>query len=147
MRSTVKPVPDGYHTVTPYLTVRDAGRLLEFLEQAFGATVVQRTVAPDGTIGHSEVQIGDSRIMASSANDAWAPRPGAIYLYLENVDRFYQQALAAGARSLMEPTDTFYGDRNAGVEDPTGNHWWIATHIEDVSQEEMARRAAEVRAK
>jgi PhnB protein len=141
MSMGVKPIPEGYHTVIPYLTVAGVDRLLEFLKRAFDAEEVHRMARPDGTIGHAQVRIGDSHVMMGGATDRWKARPGAIYLYVEDTDATYLRALEAGATSLMEPADQFYGDRNAGVEDPVGNYWWIATHKEDVSLEEMERRA------
>ena len=136
----VKAIPEGYHSVTPYLTVQGAATLLDFLKQAFAATELHRMTRPDGTVGHAEVRIGDSVVMLAEARDEWQPMPGALYLYVHDTDAAYQRALQAGATSLMEPADQFYGDRNAGVKDPVGNHWWIATHKEDVSPEELAKR-------
>ncbi|SRR5712691_9964760 len=138
----VKPIPEGYHTVTPYLTVQGATTLIDFLTQAFDAKELERMTRPDGAIGHAQVRIGDSVVMISESRGEWKPMPGAIYLYVNDTDAAYTRALRAGATSLMEPADQFYGDRNAGVKDPVGNLWWIATHKEDVSQDEMARRAA-----
>ena len=126
--------------MTPYLTVQGAATLLDFLKQAFAATELHRMTQPDGTVGHAEVRIGDSVVMLAEARDEWQPMPGALYLYVHDTDAAYQRALQAGATSLMEPADQFYGDRNAGVKDPVGNHWWIATHKEDVSPEELAKR-------
>jgi PhnB protein len=137
---TVKPIPDGYHTVTPYLVVQGAEALVEFLKQAFEAMEIRRTVHPEGSIMNAEVRIGDSVVMVSEARDEFKPMPSSIYLYVENMDATYKRALQAGGTSMMEPQDEFYGDRNAGVKDPTGNHWWIATHQEDVSSEEMEKR-------
>jgi PhnB protein len=138
----VRPIPEGYHSVTPYLTVQGAARLLEFLERAFDAQVIHRMAKSDGSIGHAEVQIGDSRVMMGEAGGECHAMPGSLYLYVADTDATYQRALAAGATSRMEPTNQFYGDRNAGIEDPVGNLWWIATHVEDVSPEEIQRRAA-----
>ena len=136
----VKSIPEGYHSVTPYLTVQGAATLLDFLKQAFAATELHRMTRPDGTIGHAEVRLGDSVVMLAEARGEQQPRPGALYLYVNDTDAAYQRALQAGATSLMEPADQFYGDRNAGVKDPVGNHWWIATHKEDVPPEELAKR-------
>lgn len=136
----VKPIPDGYHTVTPYLTVEGVAKLIDFVKHAFGATEVERMARPDGTIGHAEVRIGDSIIMMGEATAQWKPMPGTIYLYVDDTDTTYKRALQAGATSLMAPADQFYGDRNAGVKDASGNVWWIATHKEDVSREELAKR-------
>lgn len=138
----VKPIPEGYHTVTPYLVVPGAGRLIEFLKEAFKAEEVERMSQPDGTVMHAEVRIGDSIIMMGESSDKFPAMPAAIYLYVPDIDAVYKRALAAGAASTMEPANQFYGDRNAGVKDPSGNLWWIATHVEDVPREEMAKRAA-----
>jgi PhnB protein len=136
----VQPIPDGFHTVTPYLLVSDAARLIEFLKQAFGAEVVRQSTRPDGGILHAQVRVGDSPVMMGEVSGPWQPMPGSLYLYVPDTDAVYRRALRAGASSVMEPADQFYGDRNAGVKDPVGNIWWIATHIEDVSDEELARR-------
>jgi PhnB protein len=135
-------IPEGYHTVTPYLTVDDAGKLIEFVKAAFGATVLHAMTNDEGNIRHAEAQIGDSRVMIAQAFGEWKPRPSTLYLYVDDTDETYRRALAAGAKSLMEPANQFYGDRNGGVEDAFGNWWWIATRIEDVSEEELQRRAA-----
>jgi uncharacterized glyoxalase superfamily protein PhnB len=136
----VKPIRDGYHTVTPYLTVEGAAQLIDFLKQAFEAQETRRTAFPDGTIMNAEVRIGDSVVMVSEARGEWNPMPSAIYLYVHDTDATYKLALQAGATSLMEPEDQFFGDRNAGVKDVCGNYWWIATHQEDISSEELAGR-------
>ena len=138
---TVKPIPDGYHTITPYLTVQGVPRLLEFLKRAFDATATECMEGPDGGIMHAQARIGDSIVMMGEAQGEWKPMPGSLYMYVEDTDAVYQRALEAGGTSIMEPMDQFYGDRNAGVKDPVGNMWWIATHVEDVSPEELAKRA------
>lgn len=138
----VKPIPDGYHSVTPYLSVKDAAGLIDFAQTAFDAAVLFRTDRPDGTVGHAELQIGDSRVMVSEACEQWPSMPAALYLYVNDTDATYRRALDAGATTVMEPADQFYGDRNAGVKDAFGNCWWIATHVEDVSSEEISKRAA-----
>ena len=138
----VKPVPDGYHTVTPYLTVRSAPKVIEFLKQAFGAELFHEPVKrPDGTIMHAQVQIGDSRIMIAEENEMAKATPSSLYLYVPNVDSVFQQAVKAGGSTIMEPMDMFYGDRSGGVKDPSGNSWYIATHKEDVTPQELAKRA------
>ena len=134
-------IPAGYHSVTPYLVVENAKQLIEFLEHAFGAEVTELMARADGSIGHAEVRIGDSVIMLSDARDQWKPLQSAVYLYVPDTDVVYRRALEAGATSVMEPADQFYGDRNAGVQDSAGNFWWIGTHQEDVSREELERRA------
>jgi len=137
----VKPIPEGYHTITPYLTVQGADQLIDFMKQVFAATEIERMTNPDGTVKHAEVRIGDSVLMISESRGEWKPMPAALYLYVSDVDAVYQRALAAGATSLMAPTNTFYGNRESGVTDQFGNYWWIATHIEEVSPEEIAKRA------
>jgi PhnB protein len=136
----VKPIPEGYHTITPYLLVKDVRPLIEFLKKAFDAKEVHASALPDGTITHADVLIGDSHLMMGSARGEWQPLPGMVYLYVPDTDAVYKQALAAGATTIMAPADQFYGDRNAGVKDPFGNLWWIATHVEDVPPDELARR-------
>lgn len=138
----VKPVPDGYHTVTPYLVVKDARQVMEFVKAAFDATERICMATPDGKIMHAEVKIGDSIVMLAEAGGAHPPMPGMLHLYVPNVDALYQQAVRAGGKPIREPADQFYGDRSGGVVDASGNQWWISTHKEDVSEEEMARRAA-----
>ncbi|HMC58673.1 MAG TPA: VOC family protein [Candidatus Solibacter sp.] len=140
MKNNVKAIPEGYHTVTPYLIVDGAARLIEFVKQAFDAKEMLRMSGPDGRIGHTEIRIGDSMLMLSDSRDPWKPMPAMLYLYVEDVDATYQRALQAGATSVSEPKDQFYGDRSAGVQDSCGNQWWIGTHIEDVSEEELLRR-------
>ena len=146
MTSNVKPIPDGYHTVTPYLIVEGVAGLIDFLKQAFDAVETERMPGPDGKVGHGEVRIGDSVVMMGEASGDWKPMPGSIYLYVNDTDATYKRALDAGATSVMEPADQFYGDRNAGVKDASGNMWWIATRKENVSPEELRKRA-EARAK
>jgi PhnB protein len=136
----VKPIPEGYHTAVPYLIVKDAGRLLQFVKDAFDAKVVEDHRMPDGTVMHADVLIGDSHVMMGQANDKWPAIPGSVLLYVPDVDATYQAALRAGAKSVQDVADQFYGDRSGGVEDPSGSRWWISTHIEDVSREELERR-------
>ena len=138
----VKAIPEGYRSVTPYLVVRGVPTLLDFLNHAFDAAEIFRMPRPDGTIMHAEVRIGDSIVMMGEAMEQFPPIPSSIYLYVNDADATYKRALQAGATSTMEPADQFWGDRQAGVEDPVGNRWWIATHQEDVSPEELGRRAA-----
>ena|SRR5687767_5772451 len=139
----VKPIPDGYHTITPYLTVSDLPRLVQFTVDAFGGKPSEAMTDAEGKPLHAEVRIGDSAIMIGQETEKWKARPSALYVYVEDADATYKRALAAGATSLMEPAAQFYGDINAGVEDPLGNWWWIATHVEDVSAEEVLRRGRE----
>lgn len=145
-----KPVPDGYHTATPYLIVKEAAKALEFYKRAFGAAETMRMAGPKGKIMHAEIKIGDSPIMLAEE----CPEMGAIspqslgsssislLLYVENVDALTSQAIAAGAKVLRPVQNQFYGDRSGTVEDPFGHHWTIATHIEDLTFEEIQRRAA-----
>ena len=141
MANNVRPVPEGYHTVTPYLVVTGVAKLMDFLKQAFGAVEIERHSRPDGTIQHAQMKIGDSMLMMGDAQEPWKPAPATFYMYLEEVDATYQRAMEAGGVSLGEPKDQFYGDRIGAVQDPSGNQWWLATHTEDVTPEEIARRA------
>lgn len=136
----VRAIPEGFHSVTPYLVVHDVPKLIDFVRQAFGAAEVHRTATPDGKVMHAEVQIGDSRVMMGEARDM-PPIPAMLYLYVEDVDAVYDRAIRAGGISVTPPTDMFYGDRSGGVKDAHGNQWWIGTHKEDVPADELARRA------
>ena len=138
----VKPVPEGYHTATPYLVVKGADKTIEFLKKAFGAEpAFEPMTRPDGKIMHADLKIGDSHIMLSEATDQHPAMQSMVHLYVPNVDAVYQRAVAAGGKSFQEPKDQFYGDRGAGVKDPSGCVWYIATHIEDVSTAELKKRA------
>jgi len=141
MATSVKSIPTGYHSVTPYLINENASRLIEFLKLVFDAEETNRLSGPDGRVMHAELRIGNSMIMVSDASDERKPMPASIAVYVEDVDATYKRALGAGAVSLGEPTDQFYGDRSAGVKDLAGNHWRIATHLEDVPPEELRLRA------
>ena len=136
-------IPDGYHAVTPYMVVPDVDQLVDFVKAAFGAEEKERVPNQDGKTGHAEVTIGDSCVMMGRAQDDFPALPGMLYVYVPDTDATYAQALKAGATSVQEPQDMFYGDRNALVTDPTGNTWCIATHQETLSPEELAKRAAE----
>lgn len=139
----VKPIPDGYHSITPYLVVPDAPKTIAFLKQAFGATTLFEPMKrPDGSIGHAELKIGDSPLMLSETSEQCPATQAMIHLYVPDVDATYKKALAAGATSVMEVADQFYGDRSGGVKDPAGNSWYVATHKEDVAPQELAKRAA-----
>lgn len=142
MKPNVKSIPDGFQTVNAYLQVDSVAKEIAFLEQAFGGKVLHRSVLPDGRSIHAEVKVGNSIVMMGQGNETWKPRPCAVYVYVDDVDATYRCAVAAGGKSIGEPKDQFYGDRSGGVEDPCGNSWWIATHIEDVSHEESDRRFA-----
>jgi PhnB protein len=143
----VKPIPEGYHTVTPYITVDNPGAVIDFLKKAFDAQETFAMRDEKGNVGHAEVRVGSSIVMLGGSHDQWKSRPGNFYLYVEDCDATYKKALAAGGTSLGEPTNQFYGDRHGGVTDSQGNNWWIATHVEDVSAEELERRAQEFKAK
>jgi PhnB protein len=141
-------IPEGYHSVTPYLCVDDAVRAIEFYKEAFGATEIMRMEAPGGKIGHAEVRVGDSVIMLADEFPELSFRsPQTVggtsahfMIYVEDVDARVEQAVAAGAKLTRPVKDQFYGDRTGGVEDPFGHHWYIATHVEDLSPEEVKRR-------
>jgi PhnB protein len=146
----VKPIPTGYHTIIPYLSIQGAADAIEFYKKAFGATEFMRMAQPDGRIGHAELQLGDSRVMLADEfpeMDFRSPRsmggsPVHIHLYVENVDTVVSRAVAAGAKVVRPVQDQFYGDRSGTVADPYGHVWHVATHTEDVSPEEMRKRAA-----
>ncbi len=150
MTSRVKPIPEGYHTATPYLIVGDAARAIEFYKKAFGAMELMRMANPSGKIGHAEIKIGDSPIMLADevpgmgyrSPESLGGSPVSILLYVEDVDAVFNQAVAAGAKVQKPVADQFYGDRTGGVTDPFGHVWYVATHKEDVSPEEMRKRAA-----
>lgn len=144
---SVKAIPDGYHSVQPYLSIAGAEKAIEFYTKAFGAKVRLSMKDKTGRVGHAEIEIGDSCIMLADENPAiasYSPKhyggsPVTIMLYVKDCDASYKQALAAGATSVREPADQFYGDRMAGVEDPFGYTWWVGTHIKDVSKEELEK--------
>ena len=141
MANAIRKRPEGFHTVNPYLVVTGAAEVIEFLKKGFEAKEVGgKFKAPDGKIMHAAVQIGDSMV---EIGDSPEPMPMNLHLYVDDVDDTYRRALAAGAESVREPTTTFYGDRSAGVKDPGGNRWWLACHVEDVSNEEIMRRATQ----
>jgi uncharacterized glyoxalase superfamily protein PhnB len=145
MAATVKPIPDGFHTITPYLIVDGAEKIIEFMHKAFGAKHDHEpTKRPDGSIMHATLKIGDSMLMILDASEHAKATQVMLYLYVPDVDAAYQKALEAGATSLMEPADQFYGDRSGGVKDPAGNRWFLGTHIEDVAPAELKKRAAEM---
>src|SRR5262245_64352238 len=139
----VKPIPEGYHTVVPYIVAADAEALLKFLKAGLKATEHYLMRDPHGRVWHGDVMIGDSHVMLSQATEQHPAMPATLYLYVPDTDAAYRTALAAGATSVMEPATQFYGDRNAGVKDSNGNMWYFGTHVEDVSPEEMQRRQAE----
>src|SRR5262245_30835906 len=145
----VKPIPDGYHTVTPYLVVEDAAAAIDYYTKVFAATERERMDTPDGKVGHAELEIGDSLVMLSDASPQFSTRAptevgattASIFLYVEDVDAVVKGAVDAGATVLMEVADQFWGDRFGTVQDPFGHQWSVATHIEDVPPEEIEERA------
>jgi PhnB protein len=141
----VKYIPEGYHTVTPFVLAKDALALIDFIVRALNGVEVSKHLSPDGKLMHGEVRIGDSLIMLGEASEKFPAVPGMFYLYVPDVDSVYKQAVNAGGQSLREPTNEFYGDRSCGVADAFGNQWWMATHIEDVSPEEMQKREQEMK--
>ena len=146
----VKSIPDGYHSVTPYLIVRGGVRALEFYKQAFGAEERFRMDGPDQTIGHAEIQIGNSMIMLADENPTWnakAPEAGVappvqLMIYVDDVDDTFARALAAGGKETRPIKDQFYGDRSGTLTDPFGHVWTVATHVEDLTPEEIQKRMA-----
>ncbi len=147
MANKVSAIPAGYHTVTPYLVVKDGGAALEYYKQAFGATGAVRMDAPDGRIMHAEFKIGDSMVMLSEemgpnrSPQSLGGSPVSIFLYVEDVDSVFNQAVKAGGKADMSPQDMFWGDRFGKLTDPFGHQWALATHIEDVAPEEMEKRS------
>lgn len=137
----VKPIPEGFHTVTPYLVSKGASKVIDFAKNAFDAKEVHRSMRPDGLIMHAQIKIGDSMIMIADGAPEHPASPVSLYLYVKDVDALYKSAIKAGGVSVMEPMNMFYGDRNGGVKDPAGNQWWIGTHIEDVPEAELKKRA------
>jgi uncharacterized glyoxalase superfamily protein PhnB len=141
MPKKVKPIPTGYHAVTPALNQADAAKMIDFCKKAFGAKVRMNMQGPNGKIMHAEIEIGDSVVMVNDAMQEPA-QPAGLFLYVENVDKTIAKAVKAGATMLMPAQDMFWGDRFGRVEDPQGNRWGIATHKEDVTPKEMKKRAA-----
>jgi PhnB protein len=147
----VQPVPEGYHTVTPYLAVEDASSAIEFYQRAFGAKERGRMGGPGDMVMHAELEIGDSLVMLSDPFPQASTKPPkelggtsvSIFLYVDDIDSVYKQAVDAGATSVAEPDDMFWGDRFGAVQDPFGHTWTIATHVEDVPPEEMEKRSQE----
>jgi PhnB protein len=149
---TTKPIPDGYSTVTPYLSISSAKDAIEFYKLAFGATEVLRLNTPTGEIAHAEIQIGNSRIMLSEpCEDSPMPSPDtlggstfAVHLYVDDVDAMFEQAIDAGALDIRSVEDQFYGDRMGTLKDPFGHIWFVSTHLEDLTQEEIQERSEAV---
>jgi PhnB protein len=146
-----KAVPDGCHTVTASLTVKDGAAAIDFYQRAFGAREIMRVNSPDGKIMHAEIQVGDSRVMLADEHPGMgcaAPvsvgqATGSLYLYVPDVDAAFKRAVAAGAKVVMPVTDMFWGDRFGAVDDPSGHRWGLATHVEDPTPEQMAHRQRE----
>lgn len=148
---SVKPIPEGYHSITPYLGIDKAAEAIEFYKKAFGATEIMRLDMPDGKIGHAELRIGDSAIMlASPCGEMAFGSPGkehtsvALHLYVNDVDAQYKQAVAAGGVVISEPKDQFYGDRSGTLKDPFGHVWFLASRKEDLTVEQVRQRAEEM---
>jgi len=149
-----KPIPEGYHSVTPYLAVDDAAAAIEYYTSAFGAKETVRMDGPDGKIGHAELEVGDSHIMLSDPFPQGSTKPpkelggtsASVFMYVEDVDAVVKKAVDAGATITMEVADQFWGDRFGTITDPFGHVWSIATHVEDVPPEQMAERAKEAMA-
>jgi PhnB protein len=146
--SPVQAIPAGHHTVTPYLAIKNGAKALEFYKKAFGATESFKLTMPDGRLGHAEIRLGDSVIMLSDEFPEYGGRspetlggsPVSIHLYVDDVDAFFEKALAAGAKARKPVMDQFYGDRSGQLEDPFGHLWWVATHKEDIAPAEMQKR-------
>ena len=152
MTSKMKGTPEGFHTATPYLIIKDAASAMDFYKKAFGAVELERIADPDGKVRHGEIKIGDSPFMIGDESPEFpewlSPQsrggtPVHIYLYVEDCDALFNQAIAAGAKELLPMKDQFYGDRSGGLTDPYGHVWYVATRVENVSEEEIVRRASE----
>ncbi len=138
--------PEGYHAVTPILSVKGAAQLIDFMKKAFGATEVYRFHSPDGNVMHAEMKIDDSVVMLGEAMKESPPMPAGLYIYVNDVDATHRKAMEAGGETMAAPEDMFWGDRVATVKDFAGNRWWIATHVEDVSSEDLEKRAQQAMA-
>ena len=149
MTASVKPVPEGFHTATPTLVVRNAAEAIDFYKEVFGAEEIMRMPSPDGKISHAELKIGDSIIflsdefpnMGGKSPETLGGFTGGIYLYVPDVDDVFQRAFDAGGKAAMPVTDMFWGDRHGNFTDPYGHSWGVSTHVEDVPEEEMGKRA------
>ena len=141
----VNPVPEGFHTITPYLAVHNVKQTIGFLKQAFGAEEIQVHEMPGGQIMNAEIKIGTSMVMLGETakdQEAW---PAMLYMYVVDADSVFRKAAQAGGKVVLEPVDHFYGDRSGAIEDPSGNQWWIATRKENVSPEELGKRASTIK--
>lgn len=149
----VRPIPEGYHTVTPYMTIKNAAKALDFYKRAFNAKELFRMDGPGGKIMHAEIQIGDSKIMLSDempdmnakSPESYGGSPMSIMLYVDDVDSLFKQALNAGGKEVMALENQFYGDRSGTLKDPFGHIWTLATHVEDVPEEELKKRVEKFR--
>jgi PhnB protein len=137
-------VPNSRSSVTPCLSTPEAARLVDFLKHAFGGSEQSRVLRPDGTVLYAEVRLGDSVVLITDPKDHWKPRPSILNLHVPDVDATFERAVAAGGKPISRPTNMFYGDRQAVVSDISNNHWWIRTHIEDLSSAEIQARAATI---
>jgi len=146
----VNPIPEGYHSVTPYLSIKGAAKAIDYYKEVFGATELFRMAGPDGKIGHAEIKIGNSRIMLADefpemefvSPQTLGGTPVGLMIYIDDVDTIYNQAISAGATEVKPLQDQFYGDRSGTLKDPFGHVWTVATHVEDVSPDELQKRAA-----
>ena len=138
-----KPIPVGYHAVTPYLMVAGAQKFIDFMTTVFGASVREQMKRPDGRIGHTELVLGDSMVMLSEADGEHAATPIMLHVYVDDADAAFERAVRAGGSVVAPITNQFYGDRSGGVKEPAGNTIWIATHVEDVAPDQLQRRATE----
>jgi len=148
MATAKKAVPDGYHTITPQLTLDDAAQTIDWYKQALGAREMSRSAGPDGKIMHAEIMIGDSRVMLNDVMAGKGPKelggsPAALWLYVENSDDLFNRAVGAGATVQMPMADQFWGDRAGAFADPAGYTWWVATRKEDLTPAEMEKRASD----
>jgi PhnB protein len=151
MTKQVRPIPEGYHSITPYLAIKDAARAIEFYQRAFGAKEIMRMNTPQGKVSHAEIKIGDSILMLSEESLMSGIRPPqglegspvSLFLYVEDVDSVFKNALSAGAKEQQPLATQFWGDRYGRLTDPFGHSWSLATHVEDVAPEEMGKRAQE----
>lgn len=150
MKNAVKPIPENYHAITPYLIIKGAAKAIDFYKTVFGAAEIMRMPGPEGRIGHAELKIGDSIFMLADEHpeiDARGPEsyggtPVSLMVYVQDVDSVFKKALAAGAKELRPVKNQFYGDRSGNLADPFGHKWTISTHVEDVTPEEMKKRMA-----
>ena len=136
----VKPIPENYPRVSPYLIVKNVEETMDFIQYVFDGKVLEKMKTPNGSVNHGEISIGDSVIMIGRATESHEPQNVMLYIYVDDTDAAYKRALEKGAESVMEPADQFYGDRNAGVKDKDGISWWMASHVTDISPEELQRR-------